>query len=124
MDRVTSPLEAPLSIACRAARDDLVILELAGDLVVTHLDAVRASVEEILDRGGRSVIVDAAGLAYVDTPSFALLVQLAGRCRERGGALVLAGLPAAFDPVAEALRLEEAIAVDRSVDQALERLQG
>lgn len=124
MGGVTEPRHVPLRVSSRAAPSEVRVVELEGELVVTNLGAVREAIESILDGGGRSIIVDAAGLSYVDTPSLALLVRLATRCRENGGALVLVGLPAAFTPLVDALRLEEAVTMGRNVGEAVERLAG
>ena len=116
-----SRLGAPLEVGSRELADAVHVLSLAGDLVVTSRDALRYAVERALEAGGRTVVVDAERVTHVDTPSFALLVQLAGRCRERGGDLVVVGLPQTFASLAEALHLEEAMSFAGSLEAALER---
>ena len=116
-----SRLGAPLHVTAREAGDGVHVLTVAGDLVITSRDAVREEVERALAGGGRTVVIEASGLTHVDTPSFALLVQLAGRCREAGGELVIVALPPSFALLAEALHLEEAMAFADSVEAALER---
>jgi anti-anti-sigma factor len=116
---MSSRIGAPLQVHVRAAESAHVV-EVSGDLVVTSRDAVREAVERILEDGGGRVVVDATRLSHIDTASFALLVQLSDSCRTRSGALVVAGLPAAFTRLARELRLDEALAFADSVERALD----
>jgi anti-anti-sigma factor len=117
---VSPHLGAPLQVKVRAEGDAHVV-EVSGDLVITNRDTVREAIEGILEKGAGKLIVDASRLSHVDTPSLSLLVQLADACRAAGGALVVAGLPPAFAPLARELRLAEALSFADSVELALER---
>lgn len=115
-DRIGAPLEVRVREA-GAAR----VVEISGDLVVTNRDTLGAAVDRLLTEGISTIVVDASRLSHVDTSSFALLVELAGRCRAAGGDLVLAALPPAFGTLARELRLEEAVTLADSVERAIER---
>jgi anti-anti-sigma factor len=116
---MSARIGAPLQVQVRAAKNAHVV-EVSGDLVVTSRDAVREAVERILEDGGGRIVVDATRLTHIDTASFALLVRLSDLCRGRGGALVVAGLPAAFAHLARELRLDETVAFADSVERALD----
>jgi len=117
---VSPHLGAPLEVNVKSVGDAHVV-EVSGDLVVTNREAVREAIEGVLEKGGRTLVIDASRLAHVDTPSLSLLVQLADACRAAGGALVVAGFPPNFAPLARELRLEEALSFADSVELALER---
>ncbi len=118
---MTERLGVPLEVRTREAGEGRVVVEVAGDLVVTSREAVRLAVEAALGEGARTVIVDAARMTHVDTASLALLARLAGGCRGAGGDLVVAALPSSFAVLARELRLEEALTFVDSVERAAER---
>ncbi len=117
---MTDRIGAPLEVRVREAGSARVV-EVSGDLVVTNRDTLGAALERILSSGVSTIVVDASRLSHVDTASFALFVDLAGRCRAAGGDLVLAALPPAFGTLARDLRLEEAVTLADSVERAVER---
>lgn len=108
----------PLAVEAREAADGAV-LALSGDLVITSVDRLVRAVGERVEGGAARVVVEATDLAHVDTAGFAAVVRLAGRCAEAGVAFVLAGLPVRFAALASALRLEEAVTMADSVEEAL-----
>jgi anti-anti-sigma factor len=118
---VSEPLGPPLQIAVREGPHAHVV-EVSGDLVILSRDVVGRVIEDLIDRGSHTIIVDAARLSHIDTPSLGLLTRLAARCRAAGGDLALTGLPERFVALAKALRLEEAMTLEESVDRALQRL--
>jgi anti-anti-sigma factor len=119
---VTDGPTVPLEIETRRVAGDAFVIELAGELVVTNRASLRQAIERLLEAGS-TVVVDATRLAYVDTPSLALLVQLADRSREVGGGLAMAGLPSAYRSLVQSLRLEEALPITDTVEAALARLR-
>lgn len=116
---MTGRLGAPLEVKVRSAEGGHVV-ELSGDLLVTNRDAVREAIDRIFEEGGKTVVVDAAKLTHLDTASMALLVRLSRTCRETGGQLIIAALPAAFLTLARELRLEQELSFTDSVERALE----
>ncbi|MFN2421795.1 MAG: STAS domain-containing protein [Gemmatimonadota bacterium] len=118
---MNNPVGAPLEIAVRKDTGAHVV-EIAGDFVISSREAVGRAIEDLLDSGGYSVVVDGTRLSHIDTPSLALLTRLSARCREAGGDLVLTGLPARFAALVKALRLDEALTFEETVGRALERL--
>lgn len=114
-DRVGVPLEVGVHEAGSAR-----VVTVGGDLVISNRESLREAVEKALADGAGRVVVDAVGLTHVDTPCFALLVQLSDRAREAGRELVVASLPPAFATLARELRLDEAITFADSVERALD----
>lgn len=113
-----SGLESPLEVLSRP-EDGAVVVSVAGDLVLTSMAALEGAVAAALDAGTPRVVVDLGRATHVDTPGFALLVKLAGRCGEAGGGLSVARLPESFREVAHGLRLAEAFDFFDTVDAAL-----
>lgn len=117
-----SPGEAvlPLEIRRRAGTaPGVAILDVAGDLVVTTRQELRAAVEECVAAGAPRVIVECDRLTHVDMAGYALLYRLHERCSAGGGGLAVAGLPPEFLEVARSLHLHEHLSFTDDVDAAL-----
>lgn len=113
---------APLTVEVREKRVDVVVLDVAGDLVVTNRDELRSAVEAVLE-DGFDVIIACHGITHIDTPSLAVLVQLRQRGEVDGRRCVVAGLPDTFGELVEDLRMEEGLVFAGTVEEAL-RLRG
>lgn len=110
----------PLEVR-RHTEGPAIVVEAEGDLVVTSETALAEAVEEALEEGN-GVVVDASGLTHVDTAGLALFVHLRARCAEKGGDLVVAGLPDTFSDIADHLRLERGVPLAEDVGSAIDRL--
>ncbi|MCU0254696.1 MAG: STAS domain-containing protein, partial [Acidobacteria bacterium] len=67
------------------------VLTFAGSVDAgAHADAFRATVQEALDRGHIRLVLDLDAVAFLDSAGLGEIVAARRRCRERGGALVLA----------------------------------
>lgn len=105
-----------------ASPDGVVVLEVAGDLVVSNLSLLESVVDEALDAGALRVVLDLGDLGHVDTPGLALLYRLQRRCEGAGGGLAVAGLPERFSELTRKLLLDEHVPFVRSVEEARARL--
>jgi anti-sigma B factor antagonist len=66
-----------------------VVVVLRGELDVMDAEAVAAALTAVADRG-KVVVVDLAGLAFIDASGMAALVRARRHARHTGGDLVLA----------------------------------
>lgn len=116
--------ETELSIERLPREDGVVVLELSGELVVTNRESLREMAEAQLESGGRKLVIAIGGLSHVDTSGLALLVQLATRCAERGGRLVVAGRVPGAEEMRQSLFLDEAVEFADGVEDAVAALSG
>jgi len=63
---------------------DRMLVEVRGELDLETVDAVRREVEELRDRGVRSIVLDLRELAFMDSSGLRLLLQLDADARANG----------------------------------------
>jgi anti-sigma B factor antagonist len=85
-----------------------VTVTLDGRLDALRAPALRAEFDEVVAAGARQVVVDLAGVTFVDSAALAALVRLRRRCTAEGGQVTLVR-PAAED----ALRIFQLTQFDR-----------
>lgn len=71
------------------ARPNIALIPVEHDLDVTTVDALRATLDRLIDGGCRRIILNMAGATYVDSAGMALLLAEIRRMRERGGLISL-----------------------------------
>lgn len=102
------------------------VVRLSGDIDMSVVPELRASLDEALEGGCNNVVLDLTEVVYADSSALGLLVWLDHRLRPSGGRLVLAG---ATKDVARILELSglvtvaASIAMSANVDAALEGLE-
>ena len=114
--------ETPLSVERLPREDGVVVLALSGELVVTNRESLRELAEAQLEGGVRKLVIAIGGLSHVDTSGLALLVQLATRCAERGGRLIVAGRVPGAEEMRQSLFLDEAVEFADGVEDAVATL--
>jgi anti-sigma B factor antagonist len=78
---------APSASFTQAEREGVPAVEVFGDVDVATSGAFRAALLEALDRGDGSLVVDFAGLDFIDSSGLGVLVGTLKRARERGGSV-------------------------------------
>ncbi len=86
------------------------MVEVAGELDVTTSPQLGECLQRALDAGTRNVVVDLAGVGFMDSTALGTVVVVFKAVREGGGRLCLAG---AHGPVR---RLLAVTSVDRAID--------
>ncbi|HYW32064.1 MAG TPA: STAS domain-containing protein [Gemmatimonas sp.] len=85
---------------------DALVVEVDGQLVVTNRQEFKQVVLDEVEQGARSIVVDFARSAYIDSSGLGALVSLGKRIRESGGDLRLAGLNEDLRTLFELTRLD------------------
>lgn len=80
-----------LSLSTRQGRDCTVV-EVAGDLDMATAPELRECLLSVMDAGARSVVVDLAGVGFMDSSALGALVVAFKQLREHGGRLSLAAV--------------------------------
>jgi anti-anti-sigma factor len=116
------PVERLLIEPRSASADGVVVLEVAGDMVVSNMSALEAAIDQTLDAGALRLVLDLTAIGHVDTPGLGLLYRLHRRCEGAGGTLLVAGLPDRFTDLVRKLRLVERMGFADDVQEAERRL--
>jgi anti-sigma B factor antagonist len=69
--------------------DDSYVVAVGGELDMHTITPFREKLTEVLDCGGRNVLVDLTGVSFLESTTLALLVDIARQLRSAGGQLVL-----------------------------------
>jgi anti-sigma B factor antagonist len=86
------------------------VLEVHGDLDLATAPQLRDGLQRLVDAGDRQVVVDLAGVGFMDSSGLGVLVVMFKALREVGGRLCLAAVQPA---VLSVLRITS---VDRVID--------
>jgi anti-anti-sigma factor len=88
VDAVPSELEDPLTID--ASREgDVAVLVLRGELDPHTAPRLRAQIDSAVDDGAHDVVLDLAGLGFIDSSGLRVIISAHKEAGERGGRLVL-----------------------------------
>ncbi len=74
-----------LSITVARAGDGAVRLVLAGETDLATVDLLRDKVDEVLARTATAVVVDLAGVTYLDSTGIGALINARNRANAHGG---------------------------------------
>ena len=85
------PEPGAVQVAVRAARPGVHVVEVVGDVDDGSIGAVRAGVEEALEVGARTVVLDLTRVALLASAGMTLLLDPTEDLRGRGSALMIAG---------------------------------
>ena len=100
--------------------DDVVIVEVEGQLIVSNRQELKQRVLDEAEQGARKVLVDFAGTGYIDSAGLGVLVSLAKRLRELGGDIRLANLNDDLKTLFELTKLDTLFAISDSRERALD----
>jgi len=87
------------------------ILRISGDITSGSEGDLTAAFAAAVDGGARTVILDFAGLAYMNSGGIGLLVTLLVRAQRAGVHLMATGLSDHYRQIFELTRLDEAITI-------------
>ena len=99
------------------------VVELHGDLDMATAPPLRECLQKLLDAGDRQVVVDMAGVSFMDSSALGALVTSFKALREAGGRLSLAAVQPPVRSVLSITSVDEVIDVFDTVEAA-ETAQG
>src|SRR3712207_9481495 len=73
-------------------QDDIVVVDVEGQLIVGNRQELKQRVLDELEKGERKFLVDFSQTGYIDSSGLGVLVSLSKKIREQGGELRLANL--------------------------------
>jgi anti-sigma B factor antagonist len=109
-----------LPAACPMPREDLPnVLPLEGEIDLHVSPNVAASLKMMIEKKPPQVIVDLAGVSYIDSSGLAALIEGMQNVQQYGGKFALAGLQEPVRPIFEIARLDQVFQIFPDIDAAL-----
>jgi anti-sigma B factor antagonist len=100
-------------------RDGVTVLAIRGRLDAVRVGTIREGVVSLTEQGNLNVVLDLAGLDWIDSSGVGLLVTLYKQTKTKGGNVVSACLQRQPQEIFRLLRLESAFKVYDTVDDAV-----
>jgi anti-sigma B factor antagonist len=104
-------------VLARLPADPAPVLVVTGELDVYEAPAFRAELSAIIDEGHRRVVIDCAGMAFIDSAGLATLVDAHRRLAANDGELVLRAVRPASRRIFEITDLVTLFAFEDAVDE-------
>ncbi len=99
-------------------RDGTVILSLRGEVDLEQSPAVRALLLDLLEEQ-RDLLVDLAGVTYIDSSGVATLVEAYQLSKQHGTAFALVSVSPAVHRVLELARLDRVFTIHQTLEEGL-----
>lgn len=106
-----------LSLSTRQGRDCTVV-EVAGDLDMGTTPELRECLRAVVDAGARCVVVDLAGVGFMDSSALGALVVVFKQLRDLGGRLSLAAVQRSVRTVFTITSVDRVIDIHDTVQAA------
>jgi anti-anti-sigma factor len=110
-----------VSITWRTERGVL-IGAMEGQLVVSNRQQLKMRVLDEIESGARKFCLDLGACGYIDTTGLGVLVSIAKRIRDAGGALVLCGMNDDLKTLFSLTKMESLFVISDTLERALEHL--
>jgi len=116
--------QGTVSFAVRPLTDTASAIEIHGDVTAASEDALMEAFTAATDAGAKIVLLDFAGLEYMNSGGIGLLVTLLVRAKRQKQQLLASGLNDHYRQSFELTRLDEAIAIHANEADALAAVAG
>ncbi len=117
---MTEPQEPKLEHAV-TRRGEVSVLSIRGRMDAARVGPLRAALAALPDQGHTRLVLDLAGLEWIDSSGVGALVSLFKHVKARGGEVKAAALQRQPKEVFRLLRLESVFELCDTVDQAAQR---
>ncbi len=95
------------------------VIAISGDVTAACEQALMTAHEEATDTGAKFIVLDFAGMDYMNSGGIGMLVTLLVRCQRRHQRLAAIGLTDHYRQIFELTRLDEAISLHDTAEAAL-----
>ena len=99
--------------------DTAAIIDISGDVTAASEDALMAAYNRASEDRARAIVLNFSGLDYMNSGGIGLLVTLLVRANRQRQRLLAYGLTEHYRQIFELTRLDEAIAIYESEEEAL-----
>lgn len=102
---------------------DVPVVRVAGEVDVYTAPELNDAINEAIESGARDVVVDLAGVDYMDSSGFGTLLGAAKRVKPKGGSISLVGCGEAIRRMLKVTRLDTTFETFPSVDEAVQAVK-
>jgi anti-sigma B factor antagonist len=111
--------EAATTFEVREVSDGACVIEIKGDITAASEDVLMDAYGRAGDSGARAIVLSFAGLDYMNSGGIGLLVTLLVRAQRQRQRVLAFGLSDHYRQIFELTRLDEAVGIHDSEDEAL-----
>ena len=111
----------PLGLGVRKI-GDISILDVAGEIDVYTAPRFKEAVSEILEAGQKNLLINMAGVTYMDSSGFGTLLSATKKLRPEGGSVNLISCSASIDRILKITRLDTIFGTYRDDDEAVQAM--
>ena len=102
-------------------QDDFIILTIKGQMIGGRdTENVFGEVTRLLEDGHQYFIVDLKHLHWINSTGLGFLISAYNRIKDKGGQMVLVGMPKRLEQMMETTKLTLIFATYKSLDEAIE----
>ena len=116
--------QAEVSMSVRKVSGDSSIVDIRGDVTASADTAFTDAYTQASSDGVRAIILNFSGLEYMNSSGIGLLVTLLIRANRQGQSLFAVGLNEHYRHIFEITRLDEAIRIFDTEEEAMAGLDG
>jgi anti-sigma B factor antagonist len=100
----------------RKVEPDVTVVELTGHLNLGNtLIGIESSIKHLIDDGARRLVLDVAGLNYIDSAGIGMLVSCTGHIEKSGGRMRVSGAHGSVAKAFEVVHLHRITPLDADV---------
>ena len=99
------------------------VLDVIGEIDVYTAPQFKEAVNAILGGGQKHLLINMAGVTYMDSSGFGTLLSATKRLRPQGGTVNLVKCSSAIDRILRITRLNTIFAVYDSIDEAISSVE-
>ena len=99
------------------------ILDVKGEIDVYTAPQFKEAVNSILDAGQKHLLINMAGVTYMDSSGFGALLSATKRLKPKGGTVNLVKCNSAIDRILRITRLNTIFATFENLDEAVQAIQ-
>ncbi len=118
-EHVSETSSQPLSIDISFPTEGVAVVELVGELEVVTTEEFSTRMADLGGSGSAGVVIDLAGISFIDSSGINALVQAIRAVEARGGKAVIASPSTVAQRVFTITRLSEVVALEEDRSAAL-----
>ena len=99
------------------------VLDVVGEIDVYTAPKFREAVNSILEAGQMHLLINMAGVTYMDSSGFGALLSATKRLKPKGGTVNLVKCSSAIDRILRITRLNQIFATYDNLDEAIQAIQ-
>jgi anti-sigma B factor antagonist len=111
--------EAATTFEVREVSDGACVIEIKGDITAASEDVLMDAFGRASDSGARAIVLSFVGLDYMNSGGIGLLVTLLVRAQRQRQRVLAFGLSDHYRQIFELTRLDEAVGIHDSEEEAL-----